>query len=472
MSSVVFTNAIILTMENELGVVEGDLAVQDGRIAYIGSHKEQWPSNFEIVESPDSIIIPGLINAHIHLWETGFRGIGMNWSGSEFHMHVQTDFLPHMSPRDTYLAEYIGSLGLIDSGTTGVLDWCHGNPTPDHTDAAIQALRDTGIRGIFAHGTAKTLPLPGEPHFSTIAHPRNEAVRLKRDFEEHSDKLRLALGLLGPDYSKIDIVREDFKLATELDLMTSAHVSGHAGKTPGGYRTVYDENLIHTPHNVVHANAMSLEEIHLLVEHGASITSTVRTELNGGASEPTIEKVLENGGRPSIGTDVETETPGDMLMAMRDSLIGVRLFRALKNRSEMSRKASTNLMKRGMKLPPRKSPSSLEALRWATIDNAKALGIDNEVGSLKVGKRADLAVIDRSNPQLSPGLNPIDAVVGFAHPGSVLHVMIDGIFVKRSGDLIPEFSYNKTLGELTESTLRILEQSCLTDLCNSWGELR
>lgn len=466
-------NATVITMDPGAPLLpRADLRVRDGRIEALGPDLPVFEGS-EIVDASDRIVLPGFVNAHIHLWQSAVRGLGVDWSGVEFHYRVQTQFVPEITPDELRLAEYVGALSLIDGGTTSVLDWCHGNPTPDHSDAAIDGLLDAGIRGVFAHGTVKTLPTsPDQPHFSQVPHPRAEALRLRVRFGSNDGLLRLALGILGPEYSPIEVCRADFRLADELDVMSTAHVHGMNGKVPGGYFTLAEEGLLKPGHNAVHATGLSDDEIKLLVDHGASLTATPAIEARGGWREPLVRRVIEQGGRPSLGTDSEVSLGGDMLNAVRDSLLLQRHFdarRAHQTAGPGKEMASTNLVSRDAGLPPRRTPSAYEALRWATIDSAAALGIADEVGSVEVGKRADLIFLRADDVNLAPALNPVDAVVALAHAGNIDAVMIDGVFRKRDGVLLAP-GLADSLARLRRSGERLLSSLGLGELTESaWG---
>src|SRR5690606_20735402 len=150
-------------------------------------------------------------------------------------------------------------------------------------------------------------PRLGEPHFSQVPHPRSEIERLRREsFTSDDGLLRLAMCILGPDYSTLEVCRQDFALARELGLISSAHVWGRANRlVPGGYRQIAAEGLLDSRHNVVHANYIEDDEIKILIDAGATITATPPAEIRGHGKPPLIGRVAAAGGKPSIGNDSE-----------------------------------------------------------------------------------------------------------------------------------------------------------------------
>jgi hypothetical protein len=156
----------------------------------------------EIVDASQRIVMPGFVNAHIHTWQTALRGIAANWTIPEYLHNMHAKLAPAFTPTDIFVSNLVGALNQLNSGITSIVDWCHNNPTPAHTDAAIEALIESGIRGVFLHGSPKPDPKPGQKHFSEIPHPRSEIERLKRGKLAADDGLvTLGMAILGPAYS-------------------------------------------------------------------------------------------------------------------------------------------------------------------------------------------------------------------------------------------------------------------------------
>ena len=211
-------SGIVVTQDRELGVLpKGDVLVEDARIAAVAPHLE---ADAETVDCAGHFVLPGLINAHMHTWQTALRSVAANWTLLEYFRHVHAGLATVFVPDDIYIATLAGALNQLDHGVTTLVDWCHNNPTPHHTDAAIVGLKESGIRAAFFHGSPKPDPRPGEPHFSEIPHPRHEIERLlKGSLGDRNGHVTLGMAVLGPHYSTLEVSAHDFALAEEMGLV-------------------------------------------------------------------------------------------------------------------------------------------------------------------------------------------------------------------------------------------------------------
>ena len=169
----------------------------------------------------------------------------------------------HFRPDDINIANLMGALTSINYGITTIVDWCHNNPTPEHTDAAIEGLQESGVRAVFLHGSPKPTPKPGQKHFSEMPMPRAEVERLlKGRLASRNARITLGLAVLGPTYSIYDVTRQDLLLARELDLVASMHVAGVTPVSPDGLKRIVADDLISDKTNIVHGNDLTDEELH------------------------------------------------------------------------------------------------------------------------------------------------------------------------------------------------------------------
>ena len=230
-------SGIVVTQDAAHGVLPaGDVLVEGDRIVAIAPRLDA--ADAEVVDCSGHIVLPGLINAHMHTWQTALRSVAANWTLLEYFRHVHAGLATVFVPEDIHIATLAGALNQLDHGVTTLVDWAHNNPTPAHTDAGVEALQQSGIRAAFFHGSPKPDPKPGEPHFSEVPHPRAEIERLlKGPLSDRNALVTLGMAVLGPHYSTLEVSAHDFALAKELGLIASMHQGGGEAKTPGGWES-------------------------------------------------------------------------------------------------------------------------------------------------------------------------------------------------------------------------------------------
>lgn len=448
---ILLSGATILSMDAATGdLPAGDILVEGDRIAAIAPHIAA--EDADRVDARGRIAVPGFINAHMHTWQTGLRSLAADWTLLEYFRWVHAGLATRFRPDDIGIATLVGALGQIDAGTTTLVDWCHNNPTPDHTDAAVEALAESGIRAAFFHGSPKPDPKPGEPHFSEVPHPRAEIERLRRGrFSGDEGLLTLGLAILGPHYSTLDVALADFRLAREFGLVASMHQGGGPAKTPGGWERLIAEGLVGPAVNVVHGNDLSDDLFGALVDLGASFSATPENEMTQGHGFPVTGRLLARGAAPSVGVDLESVLAGDMMGVAR---IALGMQRALDNAA--SRQATGAI-------PQTSTVRVRQALSWITIEGARMLGLSHRIGSLAPGKQADITLIDARALHLQPVHDPVATVVMQAGRGDVDSVMIAGRFMKRDGKLLADGVPDK-LARLAASGARIVNELGLKGL--------
>jgi cytosine/adenosine deaminase-related metal-dependent hydrolase len=445
MNRVLIKGATIVTMDDALGdLTSGDLLVEGGCIAAVQSTIDA--ADAEIVDGLGRIVIPGLINAHMHTWQTALRGYAANWTLPEYFGKMHAGLATVFRPDDIHIATLVGALNQIDCGTTTLVDWCHNNPTPAHTDAAVAGLSESGIRAAFFHGSPKPDPKPGQPHFSEVPHPRHEVQRLLGGpFSNGDGLLTLGLAILGPHYSTLDVARHDFALAREFGLVASMHQGGGPARTPQGWRTLVDEGYVGPGINIVHGNNLTDDEIHKFVDLGVSFSVTPENELIQGHGFPITGRLLRLGAAPSLGVDLESVISGDMFSVAR---VALTVQRALDNAAVRNERNE---------IPPTSTIPVREGLRWATVEGARMLGLDHRIGSLTPGKAADLVMLNATDLNLWPLHDPVSTVVMQAGLSNVEAVMIAGVWKKKNRQLLLADRAGK-LAALAASGRRIIDE--------------
>jgi cytosine/adenosine deaminase-related metal-dependent hydrolase len=420
-------SAIIISMDDAIGDLStGDVLVQGTRIVDIRPSIDV-AADAEIVDGTGRIVIPGLINAHMHTWQTGLRGFAANWTLLEYFRRMHAGLATLFRPDDIHIATLVGALNQINHGVTTLVDWCHNNPTPDHTDAAVRGLIESGIRAAFFHGSPKPEPKPGEPHFSQVPHPRREVERLLAGpLADRDGLVTLGLAILGPHYSTLDVAMHDFRLARELNLIASMHQGGGPARTPGGWEKLIEAGLVGPGINIVHGNDLPDDLLDRLVDLGVSFSVTPENEMIQGHGYPITGRLLKRGARPTIGIDLESVLAGDLLSVAR---VALSMQRALDNAEARKSHGS---------IPPTTTIPVREALRWITTEGARMLGRESQIGSLTPGKLADLVVIDASDLSLVPVHDPISTVLMQTSLANIEAVMIGGVWKKRKGRLLAD----------------------------------
>jgi 5-methylthioadenosine/S-adenosylhomocysteine deaminase len=445
MRRLLIQNATVITMDPQLGDLRrGDVLIEGERITEVGASIQVGDA--EIVDGRSFIVIPGLINAHMHTWQTGLRAISSNWTLLEYFRWVHAGLATRFKPEDIRIANLAGALNQLNCGTTTLVDWCHNNPTPGHTDAAIEGLQESGIRAAFLHGSPKPDPRPGEPHFSEIPHPRSEVERLLRGpFASRDQLLTLGLAILGPHYSTLEVALHDFRLARELGLVASMHQGGGPAKTPGGWDALEQQGLVADYVNVVHGNDLSDDQLARFVDRGVTFSVAPEPEMAQGHGHPITGRLRKLGAAPSLGVDLESVISGDMLTVAR---IALSHQRSLDN---FACRAATGAIPAASTIPVR------EALSWITVEGARMLGMADRLGTITPGKQADLVFIRADALNLWPVHDPVATVVMQANLANIDSVMVAGEWRKRDGKLLFR-DLDRVKTELARSGSRILSE--------------
>jgi cytosine/adenosine deaminase-related metal-dependent hydrolase len=413
--------ATVLTLDAQGDLPRADILVTGDRITQIAPSLRV--DDADVVDASGCIVIPGLVNAHMHTWQTALRGVASNWTLLEYFRKMHAGLATVFEPQDLYIATLVGSLNQLSCGTTTLADWCHNNPTPEHNDAAIQGLLESGIRAAFFHGTPKPDPKPGQSPFWEVPHPRAEIERLLKK-HQGNPLLSIQAAVLGPHYCTLDVAMHDFRMARELDLIASLHQGGGAARTPEGWEKLQAAGLLGDNINIVHGHALSDGQLQRFCELGMSFSVAAENEMTQGHGHPLTGRLRRFGRAPSLGVDLESVTSGEMLGQAR---IALGIQRSLDNVAYREANGT---------IPPTSTVTTREALRWATIEGARMLKQEHRIGSLAPGKQADLVVIRASDLNMQPVHDPVSAVVLQASLANIDSVMVAGRWKKRAGRLV------------------------------------
>jgi 5-methylthioadenosine/S-adenosylhomocysteine deaminase len=414
---ILIRGATVLTMDPQLGDLTGaDVLVRDGRISAVGHGLDG--DGATVIEAAGHILLPGFVDTHRHIWQAPIRNLGSDWTLGHYFMGVHFGLSRHFRPEDTYAGNLLGAAEALDAGITTILDWSHNLETPEHADAAVEALLEFGGRAVFAHGGGATMWQPP----SSVPHMR-DVVRIRERYFASDDQLvTFAVAVRGPQFSTPEVTEHDWALARELAARITVHVGdGEWGKSRP-IEWLQRRDLLGDDITYVHCCTLADDELSMIADSGgtASVAADIETQMGHGW--PATGRLLDVGVRPSLSIDVCVSNGGDMFHAMKTT---ISTQRALDNAAEERPGEQAELR-----------VSCRDVLEFATIEGARAVGLDTEIGSVTPGKQADLILVRADDLAMTPMNNPAGALVYNAHPGLVDLVMVAGHIVKRGGQLV------------------------------------
>ena len=419
----------VLSMDPAVGdLPRGDVLIEDGKIAAV---QPEISADAEVLDMTGRIVIPGFVDTHRHTWEASIRGVAPDATLDDYFVDILDTFAPLYTPEDVYAANLAGALECLNAGITTLVDWSHINNTPEHPDAAIQALTETGIRAQYAYGSANT-SLADYWFESKIAIPGDDVRRIRAKYFASDDGL-LTMGLAtrGPGFCVNDVVTSEWALARELDIPITVHVAmGRLAGRFGMVKQLHDLGLLGPDTTYIHCCHLSEEEWRMVADSGGTVSVAPQVETQMGHGWPPVMKALEYGLRPSLSTDVVTTVPGDMFTQMRAAFGAER--------------ARMNAGFWQQDVPAEGMLTARQLLEIATVNGAHTAGLENRTGSLTPGKQADIVLIDATALNVAPVIDPVAAVTLCADVSNVDTVIIGGVTQKRNGKLLADAARART----------------------------
>ncbi|MBL8100641.1 MAG: amidohydrolase family protein [Anaerolineales bacterium] len=426
-------------MDSSLGNFRNaDVLIEGTKIKSVGPN---LPVNgAEVIDASNMIVMPGFVDTHRHIWEGLLRNVGADTplEGREGYIRfVLGKFAPAFRPQDAYVGNLVSALGALDAGITTLLDWSHIQGSPEHTDAVIKALQDSGMRGVFAYG----FPWWGDWN---DRQPSWFVRAAKEYFSSKDQLLTYALAAPGPEFVDFEIARDHWKLAREVDARITTHVGVGSYGQEGKVQEMGEAGLLRNDTTYIHCTTLNLTEIQMIVDTGGTVSLAAPVEMMMGHGMPPIQKFLDRGLKPSLSVDVETNVPGDMFTQMRSVM---SLQRALSFERQLAGDT--------------KAPdliTSRDVLEYATIEGARANGLAHKTGSLTPGKEADVIMLRTDKPNVFPVNDPIGAVVWSMDTSNVDSVFVAGKPMKRNGELL-HIDWNSMKKAVIESRDYVMNKS-------------
>ena len=400
--------AYVMTMDAATGdLADADVHVRNGAIVAVG--RDLQAAGVPVIDGRGMIVLPGLIETHWHMWNALLRSMSGDKREHGYFPTALTLGKAYV-PEDMYQGTRLAAAEALHSGITTVHDWCHNIRGPEFAAENLRALRESGIRARFSYGAAQ-----GQPGDQPI--DLADLTRLHRDWKAQSNKGLIALGLAwrGPSTGATGNVaaaayRKDFEAARALGIPVSVHANNRAS---GTIAQLGRDGFLGKDVQVIHATWVSPEEVRALADSGTSVSLSPYSELRIGFGFPPTGDFLA--ARIPVGLSVDTT-------ALSGNADMFAIMKAIQN-------IENGRTKDEFRLPARR------VLELATLEGARSLGIDERVGSLKAGKRADLIMVNARHVNLAVFSEPAHMLVEAAQPANVDTVVVDGRILKRHGRL-------------------------------------
>ena len=413
---VVLRGGTVLTMDDAHRVLAGaDVLVDGDRIAAVGPALEV-PDGTAEVDATGGVVLPGMIDTHRHMWQTAMRGYGADWTLTQYFVWYYLESGRHFRPQDVRAGNLLAAAECLDAGVTTCVDWSHGLQTTAHAEAAVDALRTVPGRFVLAYGNIQQAPWEWSvsPDFQAFA---------RRQLDAADDLLgfQMAFDVTGdPTFPE----KVAYEVARELGVPVTTHAGVWGATNDTGVRMAHEAGFLDETSVFVHSATLSTDSYQRIAASGGSVSVATESEQSAGQGYPPTWALRAHGIPVSLSMDTSVWWSGDLFSAMRSTLGADR------SREHMEAHAKgetvTHLALRAE-----------QVVDWATRGGARAIGRDADLGSLEVGKKADVVLLrnDRS-PVSFPLLNPYGHVAFQAQRADVHTVLVNGRVVKHDHRLV------------------------------------
>jgi cytosine/adenosine deaminase-related metal-dependent hydrolase len=404
----ILRNGHVMTMDPALGdIAGGDVHIKNGEIMAVGKAIEAPGAT--AIDGRRMIVLPGLVETHWHMWNTLLRSFGGE-KPDQGYFPTAVAFGKVMTPEDMYSGTRLAAAEALNCGMTTVHSYCHNLRSRAHAEADIRAIKEAGLRARWSYGWPQGLP-------DTQACNLDDLRGLHRDWASFSNDGLISLGFAWRGMFRNtalprEVYHSEFETARRLSIPISLHV-GSREDAKGQIEALANENLLGKDVQIIHALSASPAEIAMIAKAGSTVSVSPGTELRIGYGFTKISEFLDAGIRLGVSVDT-TVLSGDA------NLFGIlKMIRNIENAKAHDE----------FRMPARR------ALELGTIEGARSLGIDDRVGSLKPGKRADVIMIATNQLNMGVFTDPAHMVVESTQPENVDTVIVDGRILKRGGKL-------------------------------------
>jgi len=422
----------VLTMDHEIGDLPvGDVLLSGDRIVEVAPSIHA--PDAEIVDAAGMIVLPGIIDGHRHVWQSLLRGLASDWTFPAYMIEARAMYAGCFDAEDAYVANLIGGLESIQGGVTTVVDHSHLQASPEISDALARGLKDSGVGGIFCYG------LQNAPSYIDGAPIDADAVKdlLTRSpdpwHDENAARIRdthfmtgpLSFGVALPEATPYMPAEFAAAILARATALSPRLVTGHwnAISRPDVYVSTLSDlvgrNAFSIPTLLSHNNNLNEADLKVMASVGLGLCTCPDIECGMGIGPLMARRFVELGGAASLGLDLSAFVQADMFKQARVLLQIERKLLA----------EETGHMSAEIGYPTR------AVLELLTLTGARSLGMDDEIGSLTPGKRADLIVVAPAPLVNAASSDPVAALIFHTDASDVDTVIVAGHVRKRAAGL-------------------------------------
>jgi cytosine/adenosine deaminase-related metal-dependent hydrolase len=395
----------VLSLDRQVGdFARADVLIEDGKIREVRPNIAISADAAAVVDAANRIVLPGFIDSHHHCYQGLLRNILANGLlNPDYNRDISNTLTAVYQPADVYAGVLVSALGMIDMGTTTVVDTSQVCHSPEHSDAAIRALQEVGIRAVYAYSRGA----------GPAAQYPQDIVRLQRaNFNSKDQLLTLALG--GGLDAKL------FAFAREVGVPTVSHGVNNA--TEHNLLELGRAGLLRAGDEYIHCTHLGDAAWRLIKDSGGHVSLAPPIEMAMGHGMPGVQEALDHGVRPSLSSDVDVTMAQDPFTVMRSTFTLQRLLvlqRARRNEPDLPALLTCR-----------------EVLEFATLEGARCTGLESKIGTLSPGKDADIVMLQANRLNVWPLNNAAGVVVNLMNPMNVENVFIAGKVKKWRGELV------------------------------------
>jgi 5-methylthioadenosine/S-adenosylhomocysteine deaminase len=447
---ILIKNASVITVDNQNRIIkDGAIFIENDLIADIGKTDHLSPKysskSDKVIDAKQNIVIPGLINTHTHTVFYLTRGLAMDNYTRDWLRGCIFPFQAHMTEQDGYIGALLGCIENLKTGTTFIID-NNTNQRKDRkgiTDSIAQATEKSGIRSIVLRGYIDMdfmIPEIFVESLDSIVHDYRHLI--EKWHNKGNGRIMIWIHPANLLYCSSESLCKSNDLAKEYNIGIHTHVAEdregmkfinerYNGK---GYVDVFhDLDVLGSKFQMAHTIFVSEKEIQYIAESNARVMYTPTADMLLAAGAAPIEEMRKKGIVVGLGTDSPNNSQ-DMIQCMK--------FGALLQKGDAESS---------------KAMPAEDILRIATIEGAKAIGMENQIGSLEVGKKADIVIVDIHKPHTTPFLDPVSTLIYSSSGQDVDTVLVDGEILVEGGKLT-KIDESDVLIRAQEASERLIKQ--------------